>query len=318
MLHTRRDFGKLALAGASVAALSAAINSKIKDVQIGTITYSFGQMPVGEIIPAMASIGLSEVELMSNHCEAMMGAPAVPFGGGRGRGQMTDEQKAAQRQQQEALHKWRMSTSPSAFKAVKTKFNEAGIDVQILCFNQRIDATDDEIEYAFQMAKALGVHAISSSSTVAFAKRVAPFAEKHKMMWGGHGHANIFDPEEFAKPETFAEIMSFGKYIGANLDIGHYTAAGYDPIPFIKENHARITNLHLKDRKKPARPITDTNTANLPWGQGDTPIKEVLQLMAKERYSFPANIELEYQIPAGSDRVTEVRKCFQYCKDALA
>ena len=314
MITSRRQFAKLALAVLPVAKIYAAQNSKLKGVQIGTITYSFGQMPVDQIIPAMVSIGLSEVELMSNHCEAMLGAPAVSFG----RGQQTPEQQATTAQQQQALRAWRLATTPDTFKPVKQKFTEAGIDLQILCFNQRVDAKDDEIEYAFQMAKALGVRAISSSSTVAFARRVAPFAEKHKMIWGGHGHANIFDPEEFAKPETFREIMSFGRYIGINLDIGHFTAAGYDPVPFIKENHARITNLHLKDRKKPVQPIKDTNTPNLPWGQGDTPIKEVLQLLAQEKYTFPANIELEYMIPQGSDRVAEVRKCFDYCKAALA
>src|SRR5262249_62312103 len=142
------------------------------------------------------------------------------------------------------------------------KFSDAGIDVQILCFNQRGNATDDEIEYAFQMARALGVRAISSSSTVSFAKRVAPFAEKHKLVWGGHGHSNLTDPEEFATPQSFATIMSFSKYIGVNLDIGHFTAANFDAVSFIKENHARITNLHLKDRKNDQGP-------NVPCGQRD-------------------------------------------------
>jgi sugar phosphate isomerase/epimerase len=224
---------------------------------------------------------------------------------------MSPEQQEAQRQQQEALRKWRMTTSPETFKSVKKKFNGAGIDVQILCFNQRVTATDDEIEYAFQMAKALGVRAISSSSTVSFAKRVAPFADKHKIMWGGHGHSNVTDPEEFATPQSFATIMSFSKFIGVNLDIGHFTAANFDAVAYVKEHHARITNLHLKDRKKNQGP-------NVPWGQGDTPIKEVLQLMAKEKYTFPANIEFEYQVPEGSDLLTEMSKCVQYCKNTRA
>jgi sugar phosphate isomerase/epimerase len=179
-----------------------------------------------------------------------------------------------------------------------------------------MSAPDDEIEYAFQMAKALGVKAISSSSTVSFAKRVAPFAEKHKMMWSGHGHDNVNDPEEFATPQSFETIMSYSKYIGVNLDIGHFTAAGFDAIAYVKQIHSRITNLHLKDRKKPV--AGGGRPANLPWGQGDTPIKEVLLLMAKEKYTFPANIELEYAVPEGSDRITEMKKCLQYCKDALA
>jgi sugar phosphate isomerase/epimerase len=129
-------------------------------------------------------------------------------------------------------------------------------------------------------------------------------------LWGGHGHSNITDPEEFATPQSFATIMSFSRYVGVNLDIGHFTAANFDPVAYIKEHHGRITNLHLKDRKRNRGP-------NMPCGQGDTPIKEVLQLMAKEKYAFPANIEFEYQVPEGSDLITEMSKCLNYCENAL-
>ena len=98
---------------------------------------------------------------------------------------------------------------------------------------------------------------------------------------------------------------------GINLDIGHFTAANYDAVAFIKAHHDKITNLHLKDRKK-------DHGSNVPWGQGDTPIKEVLQLVKKEKYRFPANIELEYPIPQDSTLVAEMKKCLAFCKDALA
>ncbi|HEU4389818.1 MAG TPA: sugar phosphate isomerase/epimerase [Blastocatellia bacterium] len=313
--YSRREFAGMAVASlpAARALLGAldSINSRFKGVQIGAITYSLRSLPANDIIPAMVKIGIGEVELMSNHCEALAGAPEVTPPGPGGRAQMTPEQQERMKQQQEALRKWRMSTSHETFKAVKKKFNDAGIDVRVLCFNQRVTAPDDEIEYAFQMAKALGVKAISSSSTVSFAKRVAPFADKHKIMWGGHGHSNITDPEEFATPQSFSTIMSFSKYIGVNLDIGHFTAANFDAVAYVRENHARITNLHLKDRKKNQGP-------NVPWGQGETPIKEVLQLMAREKYSFPANIEFEYRVPEGSDLLAEMGKCLKYCRDALA
>ena len=78
-----------------------------------------------------------------------------------------------------------------------------------------------------------------------------------------------------------------------------------------RSHHARITNLHLKDRKKDHGP-------NTPWGQGDTPIKAVLQLLKQEKYDIPANIELEYEVPPGSSLVAEMKKCLAYCKDALA
>lgn len=40
--------------------------------------------------------------------------------------------------------------------------------------------------------------------------------------------------------------------------------------------------------------------------------------MKKEKYTFPACIELEYSTPDGSDVMEELAKCVQYCKDALA
>jgi sugar phosphate isomerase/epimerase len=212
------------------------------------------------------------------------------------------------------LTDWQKATTPEMFEKVRKQYDDAGVKIEILCYNMGRNITDDEIDYAFRMAKALKVKAMSSSSTVTIAKRVAPFADKYKITWGGHGHDNVADPEEFAKPETFDEIMSFSKYIGVNLDIGHFHAAGYDPIPFIQKNHARITNIHLKDRNKNE---DGKRGANLPWGQADTPIKEVLFLMRKEKYPFPANIEMEYAVPAGSDPVAEVTKCYAFAKNIL-
>lgn len=40
--------------------------------------------------------------------------------------------------------------------------------------------------------------------------------------------------------------------------------------------------------------------------------------MKKNKYKFPASVELEYQVPAGSTSVIEVKKCVEYCRKALA
>src|ERR1700678_4519693 len=84
--YTRRDFGKIALASLPLARAYAAVNSKFDGVQIGAITYSFRSFTdAEEVIKAMVEIGLGEAELMSNHCEALAGAPAMPsFGRGGG------------------------------------------------------------------------------------------------------------------------------------------------------------------------------------------------------------------------------------------
>jgi len=313
--YSRRDFGKIALASLTIPTFAAsrllAAGSKINGVQIGAITYSFRSIPdANAIVNAMATIGLSEVELMSNHAEALAGAPSGRAAGpapGRG-GSMTPDQQQAQRTAQDELRRWRMSTSPATFKAVTKKFADKGIVVALLCYNMSKTIADDEIEYAFQMAEALGAKAISTSTQVSVSRRVAPFADKHKMMVGYHGHSNITDPDEVATPASFSAVMSSSKFHGVNLDIGHFTAANFDAVAYLTENHARITNLHLKDRKRNQGP-------NVPWGQGDTPIKQVLQLLRQRKWEIPANIEYEYQ---GEDAVAEVAKCYEYCKQALA
>jgi len=316
---SRRDFGKLALAGLPAAwalrhtTLSAfdKINSRIGGVQIGAITYSFRTLPVEDVLKAYTTIGIGEMELMSNHAEALAGAPSGRGGGGGRRGQpMTPEQQAARDAAVKALADFRKSATQATFAPVRKRIEDMGVELKLLCYNMNVErTTDEEIEYAFMMARWLGVQAISTSTQVTMAKRIAPFADKHKMMVGFHGHANTQDTNEVATPETFDAVMAASKYHGANLDIGHYTEAGYDPVAFIQKNHGRITNLHLKDKKK-----AEHGGQNGPWGTGDTPIKDCLKLLQTNKWDIPANIEFEYE----GDPVSEVTKCLQLCRDYLA
>ena len=113
---------------------------------------------------------------------------------------------------------------------------------------------------------------------------------------------------EFSSPETFQKAVSMSSWFKVNLDIGHFSAAGFDPVAYIEEHHARITHLHLKDRQR-------NNGPNKPFGEGDTPIKQVLQFLRQKGYSIPALIEYEYQ-GTGSP-IEEVNKCLAYCRKAI-
>ena len=315
MPQTRRDFGKVLLASLPLARKlgAAPIDSRISGVQLGAITYSFNRIATPDpeaIIQAYVEVGLGEAELMSNHCEALAGAPRAAQGRG-GRGTLTPEQQAERQAQQETLRRWRAASGPSTWSAVRKKFNDAGVEVALLCYNMNDNMKDEDVEYGFAMAKGLGVRAISTSTTLTMAKRIAPIAESHQMMIGYHGHDATDDPNQTATLASYDTLMAYGKYNGVNLDIGHFTAANYDPVEFIKQHHAKITNLHVKDMKRNHGTYT-------PFGEGDTPIKGVLQLLKKEKYAFPANIELEYRFPAESSLLAEMKKCVSYCKDCLA
>ncbi len=321
---SRREFGRLALAGLPLTLSLGQITPRINGVRIGVQSYSFRNMLLDEAIKAMAEIGIGECELFSGHVEpriqmgprppqagggqASAGQGAPPPQGGRPPGPPTPEMREAMRKRQEEVRQWRLTTPLDHFKVIRKKFDAAGIKLQAYNLSFNDNFTDEEIDRGFQMAKALGVKVITASSTLSSAKRVAPFADKYKITVAMHNHANLTDPNQFAKPESFAAALAMSKYFAVNLDIGHFVAAGFDPVAYIEQNHKRITNLHLKDRKKNDGP-------NTPWGEGDTPIKQVLQLLKQKKYDIPANIEYEYR---GEDAVAEVRKCFQFIKDALA
>ena len=245
MMHTRRDFGKLALAGLPLSMALAKIDSKVAGVQLGVQSYSFRDRSLDAAIQAMVEDGIGECEMYSPHFEpaqlqVQAGGPA-PDRAARA---------AARKAAREELRKWRLTVPLDDIKAVRKKFDDAGIWLFAVNISFRDDFTDPEIDRGFQMAQALGVKIITASSSLSVMPRVAPFAEKYKLTVGVHGHSNLKDPNEFATPESFVKAMAMSKYIGVNLDIGHFSAAGFDPIEFIQAHHDRITNLHLKDRKK--------------------------------------------------------------------
>lgn len=288
---TRRIFmgGAAALAASALlprraAAAGAALpSSSFGGVEIGAITYSFRSMPSGaeDLLGYLLTCGLSNVELMGDAAEAFAKkhTPATGVDG-----------------------------PMDGYEALGKLYKDAGVAIHIVKFGDIGDKkmTDQECDYYLRAAKAAGAKGITRELSEDAAKRLGPMADKHEMMIAFHNHTQI-------KPTTYdGDFLSHGKFLGINLDIGHYVAGtGESPLPFIEKHHDRILSLHLKDRKK-------GNGPNAPWGQGDTPIAEVLQLIKKNKYQIFPDIELEYDIPEGSDAVKEVSKCVQYCKDALA
>ncbi len=342
---TRRDLGTLLGWGAISTGSSfgaAKPNSKFGGVQIGAnVPYIFRGIPGGaaDILKYCLdpTISLNALELRSRPFEEALGAPAPagrpsfagwgPPGGRRGGGPggapggtppaggrppLTPEQQAERKNATEALRKWRLSQSMTGFRDLRRKYNDAGVLIQIVKFDGVDGYTDDELDYAFQLARELGADAISCEIPVSTTKRVGAFAEKHKIMVGYHGHGNLTDPEAFGGLASWERAFSFSKYNGANVDIGHFFAAnGFSPAKWIQQNHGRVTHVHLKDRKA-------NNGPNMPWGEGDTPLKEILLLMKKEKYPFQATIEMEHPVPQDSTVLAELAKCVQFCRAILA
>lgn len=305
-LTRRRFIGSTALAAAGMALTSKSVfaagslfqskpNSVINGVQVGVITYSFRSMPgsAEQLLQYCLQCNINAIELMGQPAEVFAGMPQRVAGD-------TDYLKK--------VADWRASVAMDKFVELRKLYNDAGVTIYAWKPNALGEKnTDAEIDYAFNAGKALGVtHVTVELSTNADqTKRLGEFASKHKIYVGYHAHTQ-------ATPTLWDTALGQSEYNAINLDIGHYVAGtNSSPVPFILKNHDRITSMHIKDRKF-------NNGPNMPWGQGDTPITEVLQLMKKNKYKFPTTIELEYNIPADSDAVKEVIKCREYAKKALS
>lgn len=286
-------------------------NSKIKGVQIGAITYSFRSMPgsAEQLLQYLKEAGISAIELMGDPAEAYAGSPV-----GNMPKMTREEYMKTMEERNTKARVWRETASMDKFIELRKMFNDAGITIYAYKPDAAlgVKSTDGEIDYAMRAAKALGATSVNVEipTNADHSKRLGEFGLKHKVYVGYHAHLEATDT-------AWDLALSQSPYNAINLDCGHYIAAGganttASLLAFIEKNHDRITSMHIKDRKNKVN-----GTKNMPWGEGDTPLKDVLTLLKTKKYKIPASIELEYDIPAGSDAVKETKKCFEYAKAIL-
>ncbi|SHO59554.1 sugar phosphate isomerase/epimerase family protein [Algoriphagus zhangzhouensis] len=303
-------------------------DSNINGVQIGCITYSFRSLPdqsAEATLKYVIDSGLSAIELMGDPAESFAGMPTPTFERGKmwqlGRkardGQLTDDEKKEWEELQkevtaysQAVATWRANADMKPFEQVRKMYKDAG--VSIYAFKPSAfgaNNTDAEIAYGMKAAKALGAshvtleHPANDAQTLKLGK----MGERYGMSVAYHGHEQqTFDFWDTALAQSPKNAL--------NLDMGHYIAAGNtDLFPLLEKQHGRILSMHTKDRQTPAH-----GKGNVVWGEGDTPIGDVLKTIQKNKYKFPATIELEYQVPENSDPVKEVQKCVEFCRKSLA
>ena len=317
MLYTRRELGKLALTALPAAGMllksdatyagvqTAKPNSKWAGVQVGmNVPYNFGNnnMSGDEVLARCLQLGISGVELRSQPVELFLGSPAMITG--------APKPSAAE------LRKWRVSVPMSKVQEFRKTYEDAGVAIEIVKYDGILGFTDDVLDYSFELARTLGASAISCElppAQVTEAKRLGVFADKHQMMIGFHGHTLM-------TPALWEQAFTYAKFNGANLDLGHFVGGNKtSPVPFLKQHHDRITHIHVKDKT--------LKDVNVEFGTGDTPIKEALQVIRDNKWKIQATIEFEIPGPAGADgrprqwtmdeRMAEMARCVQYCKDCL-
>jgi sugar phosphate isomerase/epimerase len=284
-------------------------NSVFKGVQVGVISYSWRSMPSSaeQILKYCVDCNISAIELMGSPVEEFAGAPVAPkFTPGQ---KPTPEQEAERAAFAVSMKDWRGAVPMKRFEQLRKMYKEAG--VSIYAFKPSalgVKNSDQEIDYALRAAKALGANQVTVElpGNTDQTKRLGALAAKHRVYIGYHGHLQ-------QTITAWDEALAQSAYNAMNFDMGHYVAAGFDPIALIEKKNKNIVSMHVKDRKSKSN-----GGENVKWGEGDTPIVQALQLMRKNKYRFPATIELEYPIPEGSDAVKETAKCVEYARKALS
>ncbi|WP_116106988.1 sugar phosphate isomerase/epimerase family protein [Lewinella sp. IMCC34191] len=325
--------GGLLLAGPALHAAPAIIHryrkpdSKINGVQIGTITYSFRSMPdqsAEATLGYVTDAGISAIELMGDPAENFAGAPESTLDRSKMYGLMRrqrdgeiseDESKelAAMRAEAEAygkqLTEWRTQVGMDKFRQLRRMYNDAGVTIYAYkpsAFG--VNSSDEEINYGLKAAKTLGASHVTLEhpGNDQHTARLGKLGQKHGVRVAYHGHTQ-------QTPDFWDTALQQSPANALNFDAGHYVAAGYDPREIVRSKHASISSMHTKDRTTPAN-----GAQNLMWGEGDTPIGEMLSMIQRSKMNFPATIELEYDVPEGSDAVKEVARCLEFCREALS
>jgi sugar phosphate isomerase/epimerase len=329
-MYTRRRFGRLALAALPVAGAFGKISSKIHGVQIGVATYSYTPLPrqglLDAIIQSMVDCGIGDcllnppptepVELLDKARparggggggRAAGGSGQQGRGGGGGRAPASPEQAAAL----EALRQWHLTVSLDYYTAMRKKFSDAGLEIHTYEPSLGTNTSDADINRAFEVTKTLGAQVLADVFTKPVAKRVAPIAEKYgiKVALQGRPNMRTTDPDVMAKPEDFEEVMGYSKNFGSSIDVGDATGGGWNALKFIQDTHSRVFSLNMKDKTKAG--------VSMPWGQGDSQIKEILQLVRDKKYPIRCYIDCDYATAEGSTRVADVKRCFEFAKAAL-
>ena len=281
--HARRDFitGCLtAVAGFSLRSPFDRMKPSIfGGIQVGVQSFVFRQFSLEKMIAAMKDIGLTSIELWQGHLD-----PA--------------------------------KASEADFKTTKQKFDEAGIKVSAYCVNFPEDASDDLLDRGFRGALALGTRVMTASVKKEQVKRLDQWCVKYKIHLGLHNHwlgDSWFKGDktkEFESPDDLLNALKgSSRYMSINLDIGHFYAAGFDPVAFFRKHHSRIVSLHVKDRDR------DQEHSNRLFGKGATPIVETMKLAKQLRFRYAANIEYENE---PENPVEGVRDAVAYLKKVLS
>lgn len=314
---SRREFGGALIAGLPLAAVLGSTRVSAAGVPIGVSTSSFRDLPrvpgrdnLDDVIRALQAVRVTDVELTLANLEpappnttpVMGGSAAYPR-----RIVLTPEQVAATNSEARAeLRAWRLNPPADFFDQARGRLASAGLTVHACAIACNDSFSDDEIDATFRHVKILGVATVSSPLTMAMARRLVPFADRHQVSIAIHNQIDG-NPAGAIDTPVLKQALALSPRFMLTLDAGNLTASNCDAVAELLEHHSRLSSVVLRDRLR-------NGGASQPFGEGDTPLNKVLTALGTSARGIPALIEYDYGGLRSS--VDEVKACLAYCRTA--
>ncbi len=153
----------------------------------------------------------------------------------------------------------------------------------------------------FEFAKKMGMRAITTESADSI-DTIEKMVKEYDVMVGFHDHPKQEKNPKYRMwdPNYILELCKDrDARIGACADTGHWATSNLKPLDCIKLLKGRIISLHMKD-KKAMGPSHD-----VPYGQGVTDVKAILDELKAQNFQGNISIEYEYHWENSLPEITE-------------
>lgn len=282
-MNSRRHFLKLAGAGVLATGAapllgSAAVSEEAPDKTVslakdpftlGIAGYTFYKLPFEKAVEIMRKVNVKDLSLKDNY---------LP-----------------------------LDSSRETISEVIGKFRTAGINVYTVGVIYM--AKTEEVDRAFEYAKAAGVNLIVAAPNIDMLPLVEKKVKEYNIRVAVHNHG----PDNTLFPtatEIWDHIKNLDPGIGICLDIGHTTRAGEDPAKDAARYASRLFDMHIKDVTAASK-----EGKTIEMGRGIIDIPGLVATLRKIKYKGMCSLEFEKDM---DDPIAGIAESIGYFRGVLA
>lgn len=204
--------------------------------------------------------------------------------------------------------KWDHNATDEMITKVKAKLKQHGIHAANYGV-VKIPADETEAAKIFQFAKKMGLMGITTESEDSI-DTIEKLVKKYDIKVGFHDHPKRPDNPNYKMWDpnhVLALVKDRDQRIGACADTGHWVRSGLKPVDCLKILKGRIISSHLKDLNE----FGKVSAHDLPYGQGVSDVKAILDELKAQKFEGNISVEYEYH---WDNSVPEVKQCIDFVR----